>query len=161
MEDFTLRSSREGQSSSSNISSTLLLFLHRLQVHLASVLCPLSTLSVMSQCHYRDTKLELRANNVLYATFFVGRGARALHRRKPNVLVALQEISETCWPHSTELLVIESPRFLADRTCFSGCWCREKLKCVWLLGIRGRNRAKVGELCHKPWLSFAVLILRI
>ena len=45
-EDFTLRSSRDGYSSSSNISSTLHLFRNRLQVHLASVSCTFSTFFV-------------------------------------------------------------------------------------------------------------------
>ena len=47
-EDFSLRSSRDGHLSSSIMSSTLLVFLHRLQAHLAAVFC---TPHLLSPCH--------------------------------------------------------------------------------------------------------------
>ena len=59
---------------------------------------------VQSEFHDRDAKKKIGAaysslgrTNVLYATSLVCLGAKAkLRRRKPNVLVALEEISEMC-----------------------------------------------------------------
>ena len=57
MEDCSLRASRVCHSSSSSISPTLLEFLHRLQVHLAAVLCTFSTCAVW--VYGRDAKQML------------------------------------------------------------------------------------------------------
>ena len=90
--------SRDGHSSSSSMSPTLLVFLHPLQVHLAAVLCTFSTcLSFMIGMPNRCGILELRANQCFVCISLVRLGAKAkLRRRKSNVLVALAEISEMC-----------------------------------------------------------------
>ena len=63
---------------------------------------------------------SLGRTKVLYATSFVLSGAKAKFlRRKPSVLVALEEISEMCWPHSI-LSEIDKPRYFADWTFVKG-----------------------------------------
>ena len=57
---------------------------------------------------------SLGQTKVLYATSFVLLGAKAKFlRRKPSVLVALEEISETCYPQSM-LSAMVIPRYFAD-----------------------------------------------
>ena len=57
---------------------------------------------------------SLGRTKVLYATFLVLFGAKAKFlRRKPSVLVALEEISEMCRPQSI-LSEIVIPRYFAD-----------------------------------------------
>ena len=70
---------------------------------------------------------------VLYATSLVLLGAKAkLLRRKPSVLVVLEEISETCWPKSV-LSVMVIPRYFADWTLSKVWLCSEKSRriCLW------------------------------
>ena len=54
-EDCSLRATRDGHSSSSSISPTLLVFLYHLQVHLAAVFC--TPPPVQSEFHDRDAKI--------------------------------------------------------------------------------------------------------
>ena len=83
---------------------------------------------------------SLGRTKVLYATSLVLRGAKAKFlQRKPSVLVALEEISEMCWPQSI-LSEMVMPRYFADwtfskvwlwrkwskRICLR-CWCRVTL----------------------------------
>ena len=93
----------DGHSSSSSISPMLLVFLHRLKVQ--SVSCPLHLLHLCNLSFpigmpNRSCILELRASQCFVCNFLSVprcRGANAkLRRRKPIVLVALHEISETC-----------------------------------------------------------------
>ena len=103
-EDCSLRATRDGHSSSSSMSPTLLVFLHRLQVHLSAVLCTFSICAIWvswQECQIGAAYSSCGRTNVLYVTSLVCLGAKAkLCRRKPIVLVALHEISETCWPQS-------------------------------------------------------------
>ena len=78
------------------------------------------------------------------------RGANAkLRRRKSIVLVALHEISETCWPQSN-LSVIVIPRYLADLTCSNLCWWSEYSNWIW---FSGRCRVTLIEW-HLATLNF-------
>ena len=64
---------------------------------LSSALSPPFFLSFIIGMPNRSCILKLRTNQCFVCSFHVCRGARAkLLRRKPNVLVALQEISEIC-----------------------------------------------------------------
>ena len=64
---------------------------------------------------------SLGQTKVLYATFFVVLGAKAKFlRRKPSVLVALEEISEMYWPQSI-LSEIVIPWYFSDWV-FSKIW---------------------------------------
>ena len=125
---LSLRASRDGHSSSSSISPTLLVFRHLLQVQRAAVLWNFSIWLIWSfewGLQMGAAYSSLGRTKVLYATSFVLLGAKGKFlRRKPSVLVALEEISETCWPQSM-LSVMVIPRYFADWT-FSKVWlCSE------------------------------------
>ena len=102
-EDWSLRASRDSHSSSSSISPTLLMFHHLLQVQWAVVLWTFSIWLIWS--FERGLQMgaaysSLNRTKVLYATslnILLGAKDKFL-RRKPSVLVVLEEISETCWP---------------------------------------------------------------
>ena len=118
-EDWSLRASRDGHSSSSSISPTLLVFRHLLQVQRSAVLWTLSIWLIWSfewGLQMGAAYSSLGRTKVLYATYLVLLGAKAKFlRRKPSVLVALEEISETCWPQSM-LSVMVITRYFADWT---------------------------------------------
>ena len=127
-EDWSLLASRDGHSSSSSISPTLLVFRHLLQVQRAAVLWTFSIWLIWSikwGLQMGAAYSSLGRTKVLYATSLELLGAKAKFlRRKPSVLVALEEISETCWPQSM-LSVMVIPRYFADWT-FSKVWlCSE------------------------------------
>ena len=127
-EDCSQQASRDGLSSSLSMSPTLLLFLHRQQVHRAALLCTLSTCWIWVLtwgCQMGDAYWSWGQTNVLYATSFVCLGAKAKFRlRNPKVLVAFDDISEICWPQSRSSVMV-IPRYLVDWTCSNICWCNE------------------------------------
>ena len=126
-EDWALRASRDGHSSLSSISLTLLVFCHLLQVQRAAVLWTFSVWLIWSfkwGLQMGAAYSSLGQTKVLYATSIVLLGAK--------ILVALEEISETYWPQSM-LSVMVIPRYFADWT-FSKVWlCSEWSKriCLW------------------------------
>ena len=91
--------SRDGHSSSSSMSPTLLVFLHLLQLHL-------SDLSFMIVMPNRCCILELRANQCFVCNFLIV-------PRKPIVLVALAEFLKCVDPQSKSSKIV-IPRYLAD-----------------------------------------------
>ena len=109
---------------------------HLLQVQRAAVLWTFSIWLIWSfvwGLQMGAAYSSLGWTKVLYATSLGLLGAKAKFlRRKPSVLVALEEISETCWPQSM-LSVMLIPRYFADWT-FSKVWlCSELSKriCLW------------------------------
>ena len=65
---------------------------------------------------------SLGRTKVLYATSLVLRGAKAKFlRRKPSVLVALEEISEMCWPQSILSEMVMPSILLTERFPKFGC----------------------------------------
>ena len=101
-EDWSLCASRVGHCSLSSISPTLQVLRHPLQVQRVAVLCSFSTcwIWVLQYGLQKDAAYSsLGRTKVLYATSLVFLSAKAnFLRRKPKVLVALDEISEICWP---------------------------------------------------------------
>ena len=108
--DWSLRASRDGHSSSSSITPTLLVFRHLLQVHRAAVLWTFSIWLFWSfewGLQMGAAYSSLDRTKVLYATSLVLLGAKAKFlRRKPSVYVALEEICETCWPKSLSSVMV-------------------------------------------------------
>ena len=118
---------RVGHCSSSSISPTLLVLRHLLQEQRAAVLYTFSTCWIWVLeygLQMGAAYSSLGRTKVLYATSLVLLVAKDKFLwRKPKVLVALDEISEICWPQSM-FSVIVIPRYFADWTFSKVCLCR-------------------------------------
>ena len=130
----SLRASRHSNSMSSSISPTLLVFRHFLQVQRAAAFWTFSTWLIWSfelGLQMGASYSSLCQTKVLYTTFLVLSGATAYFlRRKPNVLVALEEISEMCWTPSilSEMVI---PRYLLTER-FPNIDCEENSQRVFV-----------------------------
>ena len=115
--NFTLRSSKDGHSSSSNIPSTLLLFL---QAHLAAVRCSFSALSV-SESLQGCQKTRAEDEPMLCMQLFCMLRCKSQIAPKKTQCLSCFTRNFRNMLAQHKLSVIVSPRYLEDRTCSDIC----------------------------------------